>query len=211
MTERAAPSTDAGFTLAEMLIALFVIAVLSVTGASTLSATLRASDRVDVAAERVRELTVMHALLREDIGAMTRRPSIDPDGFGLPAGPLGTVGEREGLIIGFVRGGWANLETDGRLRSDLQRIEYAFEGGALVRRAWLAPDPAERTPMVERRLVEGLSGLSLRYRNDGVWDTEWTSGAGGPGSDLPDLVELTLSFQDGDTLVMRFMTGDLPA
>lgn len=209
MTREEPHTCDAGFTLAETLIALFVIAMLSVAGASTLTATLRASGHVDASAERVRELTVMHALLREDIGAMTRRPSLGADGFGLPLGPSGTDGSREDTILTFVRGGWEDLQGNSG-RSDLQRIEYEFRGGALIRKAWLAPDPASRTPMVERTLVDGLASLQVRYRNNGAWRPDWTSGLGGPESDIPDLVEFTLNFETGDTLTLRLLSGDQP-
>lgn len=199
-------SSDAGFSLMETLVALFVVALLYTAGGSLLLGALNGTDRVERLAQDIRQYEVASALMRDDFAAMTNRASAGPDGLSFPSGPLGTDGTREGLILAFVRGGWARYDDD-VLRSDLLRVEYERRGGELVRRIYTAPDPGPETPMSERVLLSGVRSLTLRYLDEDVWYDAWGTPQSGPGADMADLVEFRLEFTDDRVLTQRFLAG----
>lgn len=200
-------NSDCGFSLIETLVALFVISLISTAAGLMLLDSLRASDRIDTSAASIRSLEVANGMLRADIGAMTRRASTGPDGY-LPAtGSLGVSGERDGLVMAFVRGGWSARAEQDALRSDLLRVEYHREADRLLRRAYLAPDPATGTEMIERVLLTGMRDFSVRYYSDGSWATEWSTPAGDEAPRLPQLIEVTVTFEDGHMLRQNMLAG----
>lgn len=197
---------DSGFSLMETLVALFVVAMLSTAGGSLLIGTLNSTNRVEQLTQDVRAFEVASAFLRDDLSAMTTRASASPDGLSLPAGPAGTDGSRDGIILSFVRGGWSRYDEN-VLRSDLLRVEYLRREGSLVRRIYTAPDPGRETPFSERILLEGLSAIELRYLDEDAWSDVWVTVNPDPASDMVDLVEVTLQFNDDRTLTQRFLAG----
>ena len=164
---RATAVSDSGFSLVETLVALFVVALLATSGGALLITSVQAGDAVKRSADEVRGLDVMHALLRDDFSAMTRRGSLSPREIGTPQGPAGSVSYE--VALSFVRNGWARLEPESELRSDLQRVEYLLQDGLLIRRAYAAPDPTDRTPTFERVLASDVRALRLRWYLAGTW------------------------------------------
>jgi general secretion pathway protein J len=195
---------DSGMTLLEMLISLFLIALIATAGSGMLLQTLRAARVVEARGTDARALEAALAMIRHDLEAFTGRaartgiPSEDAVAFDGRASGSG------GRLFAFVRNGWAD---PGGLsaRSDLQRVEYAFERGALIRRSWRAPDPAPGTPVAELRLLEGLESFTVRYGRRDAWRGDWVNAAGP--DRVPDKVELTFGFAGDDVLTARFRLG----
>lgn len=197
---------EAGFTLVEMLVALFVVAFLATAGASLLVSTLRAGAQVDERAGALRALQVSRALMQDDFAALTGRAAIPPGGFP-PARGLATGSQAgDGVLVVFIRNGWPALEGEPP-RSDLMRVAYGLDGDRLVRRSWARPDATRSTPVVEQVLLEGVDGASIRFSAGGEWSDTWRTFGEGDDARLPEAVEVTLRFQTGEPLVQRFLTG----
>ncbi len=197
---------DSGFTLVETLVALGVTAMLATAGTLMMLQTLQASRAIDARMTDIRALEAANGLLRADFSEMTQRPSTAPDDFNPAVGFSGRRGIETGDLISFVRSGWSDPRVGGD-RSDLQRVAYRLEDGQLIRKAWLRPDPVRNTPVVERALLAGVSDLTIRYRQQGVWFDEWPADAKGR---HPDLVQLDLKFADTDQLTLQYMVGSTP-
>lgn len=197
---------DAGFTLVETLVALGVTAMLAMAGTLMMLQTLQASRAIDARMADVRILEAANGLLRADFSEVTRRPSVAPDDFKPAVGFSGRKGTATGDLISFVRSGWRDPHVGGD-RSELQRVAFRLEDGQLIRTAWLRPDPVRDTPVVERVLLDDISGLEIRYRERGVWFDEWPADANGQ---HPDLVQLDLTFADADQLTLQYMVGATP-
>ncbi|KCZ94302.1 type II secretion system minor pseudopilin GspJ [Hyphomonas johnsonii] len=194
---------ESGFTLIETLVALGVTATLATSGTVMMLQTLQASRAVDTRMDEVRTLEAANGLFRADLGEVTRRASAPPDDLSPPVGFLGKTGEDAGDIISFVRTGWRDSRKDSD-RSDLQRVAYRFEDGNLIRTAWLRPNPAPATPVVERVLLSGIDSLTVHYRSAGRWYDEWPAT---PEGDHPDLVEFEIRFAEQDVLRLAYMVG----
>ena len=197
---------EAGFTLLETLIALFVVSILSAVGASLLFTTLQAGKQVDAHTEILRDMQIAHALVRDDIAAMTERPAAPASGYEDSVALIGLPGGAEGVLLSFVRGGWVN--PDGfEARSDLQRVEYRLENGDLIRTSWDRPDATRSTPVTQRIVASGLTRVDLRYAKGGEWSETWKASALIPGRKLPDVVEMIWTYSGEDTLRQVFPAG----
>lgn len=198
--------SQAGITLVETLIALFLVALMATSGAVMLSQTMRGARQIDDRSQETQALEIALAMIREDLAAFADRPSRS-DGSQDPASRFEGYPVRfDGRILLLVRNGWSNPEGQAR-RGDLQRVEYLFEDGALIRRSWAAPDAGPGTPVAEQRLIEGLDSLAVRYGRQSVWRDDWLVLASDTSAELPDKVELSLRFAPDDTLTARFRLG----
>jgi general secretion pathway protein J len=202
MRTRASPAS-AGFTLVETLVALAVTAMLATSGTMLMLQTLQGSEAVDARMASARELIATNGLMRADFSLVTKRASRAADGFSSPLGFTGAAPQGDGELIRFVRAGWSDPTGPGD-RSDLQLVSYRVENGALVRTAWLRPDPVADTPSVERVMADGIADLDIRYRKAGKWEAAWPGTVDGT---HPDYVEIILSFSDEDKLTLAYSVG----
>ena len=114
-------SSQAGFTLAETLVALFILALVSASGASLLVGATGAGKQIRQAEAEARQLDIAQALIRQDIAAMSER-AVLPDVRGGRAGNLfGESRRGSKTFLQFVRDGWLN-PGEVEARSDLQLV-----------------------------------------------------------------------------------------
>ncbi len=109
-------------------------------------------------------------------------------------------------VVTFTRGGWTN--PVGVPRSELQRVSYVVENGALMREYTGELDATPNDPIAKRQLIDHVKYFNLRFMDAGhQWRTEWppsTLGAGPQGFVLrsrPVAVEVTIELEDWGVLV----------
>lgn len=183
-----------GFTLVEMLVALFIFGLLAAAGTALLSFGIGARERVTARLDDLAALARARALLGADLAQAAPRPWRDAAGLPQPA----FVIERDRLLL--VRRGWAN--PGGAPRASLQRVEYRLADGRLERRAAPMLDGAPFGPPAV--LLTGIDGVRLRVVADGGWRHDWQAPA--PDS-LPRGVELTLSGATLGAVRQLFLVG----
>jgi general secretion pathway protein J len=197
-------SAQAGVTLIETLVALFVIALMATAGAVMTNQSLRGARAVETRGDAASEMSIALGILSADLAAYTGRTSEDASVNEGAFAFAGHAPRHDGRLMVFVRNGWDN--PLGAARSDLQRIEYLFSGGNLIRRSWAAPDPVAATPMVEETLLTGLQNVEARFGRAETWQSDWQ--VAGTGNDpAPQKVELTFTFAPDDTLTARYLIG----
>jgi general secretion pathway protein J len=110
-------------------------------------------------------------------------------------------------LVSFTRGGWTN--PAGLPRSELQRVSYSLENGALMRSYTPELDSTLAVVPIKRKLVDHVKNFSLRFMDAGhQWQTQWpvpTQGVGQQDMILrnrPVAVEVTIEFE-GIGIVMR--------
>lgn len=148
---------EAGFTLIEVLISLFIFALISVGTMSALTQTLRGKARLDAAVSGINNLNSARAIMRADMASITLRPLRDELGGILPYS-LTTDGE---ALLTFVRRGRSNpggLEA----RGDLERVEYIFEDARLVRRSFSHENPSSDPQYFDSVLLSDIEDIKLR-------------------------------------------------
>jgi general secretion pathway protein J len=183
---RAAPRRKArafGFTLLEVLVALAIMATLSVTAYRALSGMLDGEARVAQERDRWRDLDLFFARFEHDVGHMLPRAySLGDTAF--PAVFL------RGDTLAFVRG------TPGE---PPRRIGYRFREGTIELLYWPGLDAPGATDPVAYGVASDLAGWHVRFANrEGIWLDSW--GNAGPQQDdapLPRAMHVALDLADG--------------
>ena len=193
-------SSEAGFTLVELLVALAIFALMSVAGLTLLRSgtdtQLAVKDRLEVLSRGNR----LYNSLEGDLAQAVARPVRDTRGQPVPAF-IQSDSAVPGSLFGFVRAGWSNF--DDSPRAGLQRIAYMLDDGALKRVSWPMLDGA--TPNDAATLVENVSTARVRFRdNKGEWRDDWTAT---DADALPRAVELRLTVQGKPEQKMLFLVG----
>ncbi len=199
------PGRESGFTLVELLVALFITAILFAMGYGALSQALNNRKEVDEQAARLNAVQQALRVMEQDFELMQPRPVRDQLGSGYE----NAVTLSETGLLTFTRGGWAN--PAGLPRSELQRVSYLLRDGKLIRRDLPVLDATPAVPYEERELLDQVEALSFRYMDGGmVWQKTWPTQILliGPPQDLlrarPIAIEVTLQLKDWGKLLRVF-------
>lgn len=191
------PNRLVAFTLFEVLIALIIFAILGLIVALGFRRTIESNKRANEADLRIQQVEVAQALLRRDIMAIVDRPISDVDGQKLPAVLL------KSNEIDFTRAGAVNPFYTGH-RSNLQRIEYTYKNGAIIRNIWPTLDRMSNTTPTSTTLLKNVTNFSIEvYDNNNTLQNGWpfdsnanaTSSSSNQQTDLPKGVRITFTIQ----------------
>ena len=183
-----------GFTLVEMLVALFIFAIISAAGVSIVTYGIDAKAATREATNRLRDVQIARALLKADLAQPVQRPVRDA---------YGITRQGDGTLMSFVRGGWAN-PGQVEARSTLQFVQYAVVDGKFIRRSRLRLDATVNTPDDERVLLSGVSNVEVRFYSGGQWADRHGTGRKGEAS-LPDAVALDMDVAGFGHLTQLFL------
>jgi general secretion pathway protein J len=128
---------------------------------------------------------------------------------------LGTISTVNGAtlpLVSFTRGGWTN--PAGLPRSELQRVSYSIENGALMRSYTPELDSTLSVQPIKRKLVDHVKSFGMRFMDAGHnWQTQWPAPTVGGAEEqplvlryLPVAVEITIELDDWGVL-MRHIEG----
>ena len=190
-----------GFTLLEVLLALVIFAMLSISAYTVLQGVMRNDEVSQAKIARLSEMQRAFATLTRDFTQITPRPVrlngetsttvFQAERFGLESDDWSTL---------FVRAGWFN--PGGALRrSELQRVSYRLRQQTLERLTYLYPDAVTGTTPTATPLLTHVSAFSLRFYKNGEWLTQWTTS-----TELPEAVEITLTLDDYGAIRRLFLT-----
>ena len=199
---------NAGFTLIEVLIALAITAFVAAVAYSSLSTALLAVESTRATAQRTYEMNRAWMIISRDLRQFVARPVRDEFGQVEPAMAGGAAAR---FALSFTRGGWHN--PNGLPRSNLQRVNYRVEDGALWRDTYPVLDRAPDTQAQQVRLLEGVEVLELVFLGDlaaaeregrGLtidtrgWQASWVADTSAPDIVLPPpvAVEIRLELED---------------
>lgn len=155
-----------GFTLLELLVALFIFALVSVMAYSGLRAVLSAKDDTDASATRLTRLQKAYTIMQSDFVQAIDRPIRDRLG-----GEVAAMVLRDGTLA-FTRDGRANpLEVT---RSTLVRVAYRLDGNRLERLQWRTLDRPQQPEIDTTPLLKRVNGLRFEFMGgDGRWVQDW--------------------------------------
>ena len=195
-----------GFTLIELMVALFIAAIMFAMGYGALTQGLKSHETLKDQQARLLGLQTAVRLLEQDFVQLTPRPVRQAigDDPAQPALQSGTPGTQP--VVALTRGGWAN--PAGAQRTGLQRVAYLLEDGTLRREYWTVLDPTLASTTVKRDLLEHVKAFSIRYMNvNRQWQDQWPPAtvAGAIAQEIilrerPIAVEVTLDTEDWGTI-----------
>lgn len=187
----------AGFTLAEVLIALVIFALLAAAGTAVLAASVDSRFAVKAASDRTADLQRVRALLKADVGQAVNRAE---PGAETGSAPIEVGDGAGGPLLTLVRTGWAN--PTGRARGSLQRVEWRVTDGRLERRAF--DQPAGGRPGPPQVLYEGVEAAAATFVTLGVEGTVFEPR---PRQPMPDAVRVRLTLREHGQVDLLLMVG----
>ena len=199
-------NNQSGFTLVEVLISVFALALLMTTGGVMLNSALAGQAAVEARSESLRELQITRAHLSADIGNALARGTRIQDGGNDRQSFFGGRANRDGAILGLVRGGWTNVGGE-QARSELVTVEYELEDNNLMRRVWLRPDRSRFTPAFEEPIMTGVRTIDVSFFAAGEPANEWAYAELDEVPILPDAVTLRITLENGNVSVQKFLVG----
>ena len=154
---------EAGFTLVEVLISLFIFALISAGTMGAMVQTFAAKDRLNLASEELADIAAFRSIVRADMNALTLRPMRDGVG-GTENFLVATQNPAENsAILTFSRLGRSNFT--GAPRGQVERVRYLFRDGQFIRETLLHENPAQRDGWTGRVILDGLEDVDVTYRN----------------------------------------------
>lgn len=207
-----------GMTLAEVMVALLVFALIAASSVYALRLGVNSRDQLEDADATLKSIQLARILIKEDLAQTTARPARDDFGVqrenifeGGQAVYGGSIEDDEQILMSFVRGGWIN---PGALspRSALQHVEYIYRDGAVIRRARAFVDKTTNGETVERTVFTNLTDAYAEFLNGETrgelnWAEAWPVGASGDRP--PRAVALVLEEENAEPLRLLFWVGDL--
>ncbi|MRI32232.1 type II secretion system protein GspJ [Endozoicomonas sp. OPT23] len=159
--KRAKPFSD-GFTLLEMLLALVIFTLVSLSSWQVLNTVTSARDVQADKLKRLEALDYTFLILKQDIRQIVER-GVRIDGkVSQRAIFSGEILDSEDQGLTFVRAGWQNAQS--RLpRSTLQRVYYRLNEGKLQRGYDRVLDQSLEADPVYRNLLTGVNELKFRF------------------------------------------------
>jgi general secretion pathway protein J len=219
-----------GFTLIELIVALFITAIIFTVGYGGINQALRHHEQLKEHQARLSEVQNAVRVMVQDFSQLSARPVRDPLGqnwlaslttqgadasstsggsaSSAPAAPEAdddtdsdsSTDDSTPDLIALTRGGWAN--PAGIQRPTLERVSYRFVNGTVRRMHWAVLDGTEASLPVRRDLLTHVKSVAFRFMNDEhIWVTQWPALGSGSLRTRPFAVEITLELEDWGHIV----------
>ncbi len=193
--------SERGFTLIEVLIALFVSAIVAVMAYRGLDSAVQQRQSLQTAAERSNQILQFWTLLERDLTQIAPRPIKDAYEQ-QPALRGGVVLDD---FLAFTRAGWSN--PAGQQRSNMLRVSYAFQDDTIVRAIWRDVDATAQSEPQSLVVLRGVEDISVMFlnaapnaRDDGLggeWLVEWgLQGSENDMTAIPQAIEVVVNTND---------------
>ncbi|HEX2549821.1 MAG TPA: type II secretion system minor pseudopilin GspJ [Gammaproteobacteria bacterium] len=186
-----------GFTLLEILMALFIFTIVSIMMVTTLHTVFDSQTVTAKNAEKTSKLQLSLLLMSRDFEQAIDRPITNAKNI------------YEGAFIGsprtvtFTHGGWANPKGQEQ-RSTLQRTKYAIENHQLIRSVWTVLDQSAKTLPTRRVLYDKVSDLRFEYLDeDGKFQNNWPQE--NRQTSLPVAIRVSLTLEDWGKITQLYL------
>ena len=194
----AADRRGRGFTLIEVLIAVAIVALLSLLGYRALSALSDSEEKLSAEATRWRTLDLFFSRLEGDLRQAIPRSARLAD-----AREPAWIGATDAAGNGLVAFSRAGPEFALEPSSAGARLAYRFRDGAVEVLYWASYDRPRGIEPTGYPLLTGVASFRLAYlAKNGSWLETWPHAGE---SDLPRAIKVDLTLASGET-IERWLT-----
>jgi general secretion pathway protein J len=196
-----------GFTLLELLVAMFIAAVMFAIGYGAINQAVNNNGALTEQQARLKEVQTAMRVMEQDVVQLAPRPVRQTLGDGWLPALIGQADPETQPILQLTRGGWNN--PNGVQRPGLQRVAYFLEKNTLRREYWNVLDPTVQDTTQKRDLLTHVKAVTFRFMDvNRTWQTQWptTAAAGGLAQETtlrsrPIAIEITVETEDWGKLV----------
>lgn len=199
-------ANNKGFTLLEVLIAIAIFSLVSLSSFTIFDSVLKGDATAKERSDRQNELQRAFLIIERDITQIARR-SIRYEGEAPSRQYIQSASDSfasEDQAIAFVRSGWTN---PGLLlpRSDMQAVAYRLFDNTLQRLHSNFVDSVVGEEPKVRTLIKNISAITFEYYNGQKWQKTWSSNT------LPLAMAVELDTQDYGVIRRQFLVpGNIP-
>ena len=191
-----------GFTLLEVLIAIAIFSVISLSSFTIFDTVLSSEESSRSRTDRMNEFQRAFLLIERDLTQIARR-TIRINGEEPLDDFLHTDGASflsEEQSIGFVRGGWTN---PGLLlpRSDVQSVAYQLKDNTLERLHYNFVDAVVGQEPKTRILVKAVNNITFEFYDGKAWKKEWQ------GKTIPLAIAIEIDTEDYGLIRRQFIVA----
>ncbi|MBY0562959.1 MAG: type II secretion system minor pseudopilin GspJ [Hyphomonadaceae bacterium] len=191
---------DAGFTLIEAMISLFVFSLIAAGSVLMLTQSVNTQARVAEAQAALRDVQTARAVLSADLAQYVGREIREANGRVRPR----LIGGDADAPLAFVR---AAAEPDGERGAitSLALVEYVFVDGSLIRRSRTRLDGAAIEETTESVVIADAGEARFEFYDGAAWRQQWLVGA--QGSAPPRAVALIFASRRYGEVRIEAMVG----
>jgi general secretion pathway protein J len=186
-----------GFTLIEVLVAVFIFAMMAAIAYGGYSNSTKQAEISRGQMKRLEELQTTIRLFTQDFEQLAPRPVRDVLGQTFTPALSADRRSTDALVV-LTRAGWSN--PAGLQRATLQRVQYVLEDGTLRREHWPVLDVTLADEPIRRELVTNVEEVRLRFMDSAKrWQEQWPVLGGPPQGQTrlrPLAVEVTIKLED---------------
>lgn len=189
-----------GFTLLEVLIAIAIFSIISLSSFTIFDSVLTGDATSKVRSERQNELQSAFLIIERDLTQISRR-TMRIEGEAPLTRLIQSASDNvasEERAIAFVRGGWTN---PGLLlpRSDLQPVAYRLTEETLERLHFNFVDSVMGEKPKVRPLIRDVTNIAFEYYDGKKWQETWTNNT------LPLAIAIEVDTKDYGVIRRQFL------
>lgn len=192
-----------GFTLLEILVAIFIIGIIAVIMVRGLQIVLTTKDNLQRNETQMQQLNLTMSLMSGDMRNLINRSILQANAQSVPAVYMHDDATE---TLEFSRGSVSNPLA--QHRSTVQRDAYQLKNGNLIRVTWPVLDQTTATQPTTRILLKNVTYIKWEFLGD---DNRFYSGwpaTGVNNQPLPKAVQVTLTIQNLGTIKRLFVVGN---
>lgn len=191
-----------GFTLLEVLIAIAIFSIISLSSFSIFDTVLKGDEISKQRSERHNELQRAFLIIERDVLQIARR-SIRLNGESPLDNFLQTSGDAftsDEQALAFVRHGWTNPNLL-LPRSDMQAVAYRLVDETLERLHFNFVDAVVGEEPKVRQLIKNISELAFEYYDGKKWQETWSERS------LPFAIAIEVDTKDYGVIRRQFLVA----
>ncbi len=196
-----------GFTLIEIMVAMAIMALISIGAISILNKATESNDRIKINGDRLNSLQRAFLTISNDIQQLTNR--VARDEFGDPLPSMKSDQQSSAPYVRFTRLGRRNPAL--LPRSNLEHLAYLLEDKVLYRQSYNYVDGMIEEHSLKRPLIDKVESFSLQFFDGEQWHDFWPINEGDekfePGL-LPIAVKLNIELSDQGSLERLYAISD---
>jgi len=190
-----------GFTLIEILVAIFLASLIVILVFSGLSTSLSMNEKTLNRSNLLSQITLTDKIIKRDLLHALDRKARDERGDELDSPLFGETLLNEGIFLAF------SIHTPIKDTSQgaLKWVEYSKEGTQIIRSEYSYADKVLDSLKHTSILLESVDSLDIKFFNQGSFTEVWPPQETVEFSELPQMIEISFKFKLYGDIFRRYL------